>query len=372
MPRSFKGVVVRIDLINEDQQFHALGGEWNQLLRKSSNDEIALTWEWMYTWWQVFKDDTRRLFLLAIRDPQNELIGIAPLYVQTIKPYFFLPAVNRIQFLGSGEATASGGLSHYLNFILKEQHSLELLKVIFDYLISCFTKEWDDLFLENMRFSAPTSTLLTSLLGKYPLRCQPMIQAPSSYVDLPENWDLFLQKISSDLRSDIRRNRKALAQEGQVDYLTASNEKTLWPMFEAFIEIHKKSQMPIETETISPGYKRVAFYKAFLPLALKNQWLRMSLLSLNHRPIAGVCNFSYNQKIYFHQMATLAYSKREFSKTISPGILLHSYCIENAILEGAKEYDLFQGNSVYEKPWEKQFRSLISIKILPKDFCLIR
>src|SRR5437867_20023 len=57
-----------IDRISTDIEFTALKEEWNSLLTESGSNEISLTWEWLYTWWKVFRDDSRRLLILAVRD----------------------------------------------------------------------------------------------------------------------------------------------------------------------------------------------------------------------------------------------------------------------------------------------------------------
>jgi CelD/BcsL family acetyltransferase involved in cellulose biosynthesis len=168
----------------------------------------------------------------------------------------------------------------------------------------------------------------------------------------------------------MRRNRKALAQEGQVSFLMAHDEATLQQASEALIHLQRQHWTEQGKPRVFLREKFLSFHKGLSALALANQWLQLYVLSLDHTPIAAIYNFKYNNKIYFYQSGTIPHHKKEFSKTISPGFILHSFCIEAAITEGAVEYDFMRGNSVYEKKWERQLRHLVSIRILPVGFRL--
>ncbi len=354
---------MRVEMLSQEAQFHALKEEWNGLLQQSGNNEITLTWEWLYTWWQVFKDDTRELFILTVRETSGEILGIAPFYIRTVRPYFFLPAIRQIHFLASGEEEADEICSDYLNFILYAGREHEILSELLRHLSVNFSKLWDEMCLYNIRSDTPTSQAFLSLLENHPTPHHLTLQGPCLYIKLPENWDTFLQQASSDLRSNIRKNRKALAQEGQISFLIATSEKTIEEALEVLIRLHQKRW----TEKGKPGVflseKFLLFHKTFLSIALKNDWLKLYVLLLDHAPIAAIYNFKYNHKIYFYQSGTNTHLKTNLSKAISPGFALHSYCIEEALLEGMREYDFLAGGSIYKRRWTKTSRDLITLGV---------
>ena len=303
---------MRIEVIQEEIKFQALKEEWNALLSQSLTNEITLTWQWLYTWWQVFKDPTRKLLILTVRDDQGTLIGIAPLHVKTTRPYCFLPPIQQLLFLASGEEEADEVCSDYLNFILYPGQEEAILTSILDFLTVHLAQEWDEILLHNMRADAPASLQLQALLARRGIQCQQISHTPCSYITLPDNWDLFLQQSSSDLRSNIRRNRKALAQAGQISFMMAHDEATLQQGLQTLIDLHQRRW----TEKGKPGVflseKFLAFHKRLLPLALNNQWLKLHVLSLDHTPIAAIYNFKYNNKIYFYQSGTNTHLKKKF------------------------------------------------------------
>ena len=65
-----------------EKEFLDVKHEWNSLLEKSVTNEVFLLWEWIYSWWEVFKDSSRELYLLRGKNSMGETIGIAPFYLQ--------------------------------------------------------------------------------------------------------------------------------------------------------------------------------------------------------------------------------------------------------------------------------------------------
>ena len=69
---------MKIETYTDLSGFDALAEEWNDLLKRSAFDTLFLTWEWQRTWWEHLGEGD--LFLIAMRDDQGRMAGIAPLY----------------------------------------------------------------------------------------------------------------------------------------------------------------------------------------------------------------------------------------------------------------------------------------------------
>jgi hypothetical protein len=65
----------RVELVRDLPGFQKLQPEWNELLDRSPNNSITLTWEWLSTWWQVYGAG-RELRIVAVYDDAR-LIGAA-------------------------------------------------------------------------------------------------------------------------------------------------------------------------------------------------------------------------------------------------------------------------------------------------------
>ena len=50
---------------------------WNRLLETSETHSVFLTWQWLSTWWDCFKDGADLYTFAVLQD--DKLIGVAPL-----------------------------------------------------------------------------------------------------------------------------------------------------------------------------------------------------------------------------------------------------------------------------------------------------
>src|SRR3990172_5245179 len=86
-------------VITDQEEFRRMKEDWNSLLSKNLTNTIFLTWEWLYTWWEVFGEGGR-LFIVSVRDDRGELVGLAPLFVRKAS-YYSMP-VKEMCFIGAG------------------------------------------------------------------------------------------------------------------------------------------------------------------------------------------------------------------------------------------------------------------------------
>jgi len=92
---------IKVSIITDSDGLAKLQSDWTILLQNSDSDSIFLTWEWMSTWWQFYGNDYR-LYVIAIRDSLNKLIGIAPFKVAS-RRYFRFCKRDVLEFIGVGE-----------------------------------------------------------------------------------------------------------------------------------------------------------------------------------------------------------------------------------------------------------------------------
>ena len=72
---------LNISVIDSFEQWKAIASEWNDLLDISASGTVFLTWEWLAAWAERCINDSRRLFILTLKDKES-LIGIAPFYIE--------------------------------------------------------------------------------------------------------------------------------------------------------------------------------------------------------------------------------------------------------------------------------------------------
>ena len=122
--------------------FDVLGDEWNGLLSRSATDTLFLTREWQRVWWQGLGEG--QLQVICIREDDDSLIGIAPLFVEE-------DALGsaQVQFIGCKE------VSDYLDFIFAWARAGMYAEVL-AYLNGPEVPRWDAMSFCNVPESSPT------------------------------------------------------------------------------------------------------------------------------------------------------------------------------------------------------------------------
>lgn len=71
-------------IIRDWTAFDRLEPEWNELLFRSRAASIFLTWEWISAWCAGISDSVSP-FVIVVRDESEKLIGVAPLYLSSMR-----------------------------------------------------------------------------------------------------------------------------------------------------------------------------------------------------------------------------------------------------------------------------------------------
>jgi CelD/BcsL family acetyltransferase involved in cellulose biosynthesis len=345
-------------LIKKFEDLSNFRAQWNRLLENSSDKSITQTWEWLFTWWKIYGEE-RKLYVIIGSD-NNEIVGIAPFSIPKTKTkYFKILNYNTIWFIGSGETIDRNVTSDYLNLLTmggKEKLFINsLLKWLND------LPFWDEIILENISSESIVPELLKEATENNALNFEITQKAPSILIKLPPTWETFMQAIRPNLRYKIRRGRKEF-EKLKGRYHLIQSEKDIPEAFHhlEFLHQHRWRVKGIAGAFSSPKWK--AFHRELMPLIFKNGWLRLSFLELDGNVTAANYSFVYDKKMHFFQSGMIPHK----NKHVRLGLILHSYCIEEAIKEGDEEYDFLKvgyGDREFKKMWGNYSRDLVNLRI---------
>lgn len=350
---------LHIEEITTEERFASISDEWNDLLQKSSSNEITLTWEWLHTWWTVFKDPTRRLKILVVKTECGDILGIAPFQISTIRKYPFLPKLKQLEFLATREDEADEICSDYLNFIIMKDHEHDVLTCIMDYLVNDITGQWDEIYLDNVLSTSVEMKEIEGIVTGYPLRYESAFKTNCYYIELPDTWDELLAGQSKKQRRNINTSFKLLEKDGNFTFVDVTDEPSLERGLEALTELHQSRWNEKGEPGVFSSNKFIKFHRSLLSQIMNKGWLQFKFLLVDDKPLAALYNFKYNSKIYSYQTGIRPHKR----SAISPGFIIHGACIREGIMEGVKEYDFLGGEYEYKKKWSKTFRDLSSITI---------
>lgn len=339
-----------VEKIQDLQVFGTLRDEWNELLAASDSNSLFLTWEWLHTWWTHLSEG-RRLFILTVRR-DGQLVAIAPLALRSRMLGFLLP-FRALEFLGMGSVG-----SDYLDVIIRRGMEKETVRALADYLGP------EKQVVELAQFDRGNGSVAPVLAGQLRARSWTAREARVGvcpFINLSaHSWPSYLASIGHDYRRNFKRRLRQLTERFTVRFECARSEAQRCEALGALLALHHKRWRGRGGSDAfhTPGLR--AFHDDLSRLALQRGWLRLYLLWLDGQPAASLYGFVYDHRFYFYQQGFDPCYAR-----YSPGLVMTGLTIQEAINEGAHEYDFLSGAEEFKFHWTAEARELGRLELYP-------
>jgi CelD/BcsL family acetyltransferase involved in cellulose biosynthesis len=341
--------MLSIKKISTQNEFSKLKGGWTTLLKKSRGDTVFLAWEWMYTWWECFQEN-RQLFILAVYDESENLVGIAPLCISK-KKIGCIPILKYIKFLGTMPIS-----SDHLDFIIYKGMERKVLGVIVEYLFQ--ENRWDFCLLSNIPATSLTGRLLQEVIGNRPFQSEISQECP--YIPLPSRIEDFHLTLSRNMRNTIKRRRRNLYKKyDKVEFVAWKNPDGLENAMERLFALHEKRWKVMKHKGNLARIDVSEFHKKIARKLLNSDLLGLYFLRVQGNDVAALYTFKYNNKLFYYQGGW----DPEWSKD-HVGSILTNLVIEDAINKGYSEYDFLRGSEDYKTRLTNKKRDEIDFFIL--------
>jgi CelD/BcsL family acetyltransferase involved in cellulose biosynthesis len=323
--------------VTDEDTLSLLKDEWNGLLSQSRSDTVFLTWEWLEAWWQCFRHQ-EELWLLLIKSPQGQLVGIAP-FCRVRERAFGRRALKCVRFIGDRFAG-----SEYLDFIIRQGWEERVLEAIFQYLAKR-QGYWDILRLNLL----PATSVARPFLARWSENARHRLRAESivcSSVPLPGTWDSYLKTLRPRFRTSLRSKTRNLNQDHEVTVLQSSDPEQLPTHLDVLFRLHQARW----AEAGKPGSFKVdakrKFYRLVGQRFCGKGWLRFYLLRVDGAMVAAQFGFAYN-KVFFHLQEGTCLDNPAWSV----GNVLRGHVIKQLIDQGFTEYDFLGGITFHKENW---------------------
>ncbi|MDO8689599.1 MAG: GNAT family N-acetyltransferase, partial [Dehalococcoidia bacterium] len=298
---------------------NTLSQEWDGLLEHDVARNIFLTPQWQELCWRNLHDESWELFLFSVRGG-NDPLGIAPLRRRG----------DTICFIGNAE------VSDYLDFILKKGEEETFYQVLLDTLKA---EDWATLDLCSLSASSPTLKHLPPMalsLG-FSVTVEEETVAPA--MDLPSSWDEYLASLDKKERHELRRKARRMAANVSPRYYSLEGQELNHGM-DDFLRLHRVSK---DDKAIFMNEQMEGFFRAMAARFAEEGWARLYFLEANEERVATALCFQYgNESLLYNSGFDPAYG------WLSVGLLLKSYCIQDAIESGKKRFDFLRGSEHYK------------------------
>ena len=339
----------KLQLIREWSEFDELKSEWNDLLDRSDANCIFLTWEWIYSW-RLINPDTKRPYIVTVRDLNNTLIGIAPLYLTSLN---FMKTVHyrTLQVLADSETGAE-----YPNFICSKEHAEDVNSHIFEFLQQQ-KADWDCIWLPNMSAWKGFESFHSALVSRDGLNFNQRKNEFSS-IQLPKDFNQYQKSLSKSLRTDIGQVERRISRTSKLQIAECGSLEQIDAYLDTLLELHhKRWKQNDQCGAFNRRPKMTEFYQAFTPLALKQGWLKFYSLNVDGQAKAIQIGYEYQKTFYALQEGF----DPHYLKGV--GNLLRSKSIQKCIENGMSEYDFLGDISNHKRRWKAEARNGFDIFI---------
>ena len=324
---------MRFREITSLNEFKSIKETWNDLLLKSRDGNIFLTWEWLYTWFKYFNKNNK-LNILSIEE-HNDIIGFIPLMSCKLT---LLPLNLRIL------ENIGRGLSDYGGIIYSTEYGD---KKLFD-LLDKYIQDKDNIMVFSQ---VPNDSLFLESLGKntqMSLGQQKICYSPFLNVC---NWEDYWNSLSKKFRKNLIRSENLVEENlGNIHLKRYTSINDLESGLNKFWDLHHKKMMNKNLPSFNKSRK--LFYTEIANQFAKNGWLDLSFLEINEIPVSGVFGFFFCNKYYYYQTALDPTYHRYSLGNVHILHLLRDKLARDVPIE----FDFLRGDEPYKLRWKPKIR----------------
>lgn len=275
---------------------------------------------WLESWWSTFGSG-KRPHVIAVQEG-NDLVALFPLYV-TQGPWRTLRA------MGTGH-------SDYLEPLLLPGSETTALHAIQEAIAAA---PIDLIDLHQIRAGTPVARFIPADAGQ--------AQAEGVVLTLPSSFDEYLKQLSKSLRYDTRLLERSQAKGIDLSIVTPTDPSEARRALAAFFDLHLRRWRKRGLPGAFVSRRARAFHDRFVSAASTAGGLRLTLLTLDGKPIGAVYAMAAGQGTYFYQAGF-----DPEAKAYSPGTVLVAAAIRRAIDEGCADFDFLRGIEPYKLRWK--------------------
>jgi CelD/BcsL family acetyltransferase involved in cellulose biosynthesis len=336
---------LRIVAVRDEAQLPDLAPRWNEL----SEDVPFRAWEWMHTWWRHYRGWGRELFTLLVVDGQDDVVGIAPWYLES--------SVRRgrvVRFLGSGEVCPD-----YLTILCPAELRPQVGRRLADWLATEGAAQWHLLDLTGVEEADAAIDCLGRRLAEYAHKVDRQFDLSCWRTALPDDWPQFLATLTKSRRERTRYLLRRAMDSGRGVVHRVETEDDLARGFDVLVDLHQKRRRSLSQAGCFTSRRFTEFHREVAGRFLASGKLRLLWTELDGRPMSADYGFVGGDTVYYYQSGF----EPELSSE-SPGWISLAVSLKLAIEEGYRNFDFLRGDESYKTSWQAAARPLVHVRIV--------
>ncbi|MFC1635875.1 GNAT family N-acetyltransferase [Planctomycetota bacterium] len=326
---------------------------WDRLAL-SAGSEIFLTYDWCRIWWKYYGKN-RELIVLIFQN-ENDLVGIIPLFYETI--WLGPMPVKAVRLVGSDHT-----LSHF-SLLLLSDYIKEVVKGLSDFLRK---EKWDILHLGPIaglyeHHDEFREALKQSFYGS----CSVLKEdgGVQTYYKLARTWEEQFAGLKKQERKRIRRSYKKIDSEGLTLTSELASIGNLNEKFREFVHTHQRFWQHLgKAGHFGDWPDSYEFHREGARAQLKHNRLRLIEIRLSDNCYAYKYGYRFGKR-HFEVLPGRSQSKS--LSHINLGRITFAEEAKNAIQDGVQYIDSMRGRYEYKLRLGGELFRISNIYVVPK------
>lgn len=284
---------------------------------------------WATLWWDHFgQEGDLRLF--TVEDDSDGLLGLAPFYVDRDQE-----GQSRLRLIGGVD------VADYLDILVSPGREAAVAEALLDLWAEAGETSAQVLDLHSIPEGSPTREVVSSWANERGFMCQEAVEDVCPVIRLPDTWDAYLASLKKKHRHEVRRKRRKAERTGGMSWFSVTQSDRLAAAVEDFIALHQISSQDKE-DFMTPAMQD--FFRELATKTFAAGWLKLIFLKLGGQLVASYFCFDYKDDILVYNSGY----DPALAPGLSPGIVLITNYIEEAIRQGRSCVDFLRGDEVYK------------------------
>ena len=318
-------------LVSSIDDFKALQMNWDNLYDKCDRSSVFSSWDWVFTWWEVFKDQLEReLFILCLYRG-DALVGIAPF--QICKGSFSKSLVQgkTLQFIGNGEVYNDSIVSEFQDFIVLAEFESEMVALVSEYLVQ-HSHKWnfadfefllkDALILQCFNNTAKEANKDQNQIARQKIEYGVRFSIPKM-----ESYEDYQAQMGNRWRKMLGKKGRKLAREGEVRIESTETLDSIKPMLAQLADMNCSRWKERTGRCVFDSSHFMAFHQKIMARLMPKNRAVIKTLYLDDEALASYYTFSDKGRIHYYQSGFYS----QYANKYSPLFLLICHEIGESI-----------------------------------------
>jgi len=325
---------VTMECVEDTGSFRRLESDWRQLHAACPHATPFNSWEWLFSWWQVYHG-AKKLRLLIWRC-DGKLVGVAPLFICTEKTSLGTSS-GVLRLVGDGSFD-----SDYLGFLILSP----AYRLVMDHFGEWLNqrKDWHAMVLSELSDSSPLAGSAEEYAGRSRLQSR-VEYRKCGVLDLPRSFEDYLKELQPRFRTKLRSLLRRL-DEGDMVLESACEPRELRRRLRSLFMLHQKRWQESGEPGVFGSVLKRRFYACFVPRFARRGWLRLYSLKAGEAYVAHQLCFGGGGTTFLLQEGFDV-----SNPAASYGQMLRAAVIRELIRGGESTYDFLGGFSRHKADW---------------------